>query len=43
VLTTAVFELVQHFYHATDIGNVANGSELALISHSRQNKCNCFG
>jgi len=25
MLTTAVFELVQHFYHATDIGNVASG------------------
>jgi len=24
VLTTAVFELVQQFYHATEIGNVAN-------------------
>jgi len=24
MLTTAVFELVQRFYHATDIGNVAN-------------------
>jgi len=24
MLTTAVFELVQQFYHATEIGNVAN-------------------
>jgi len=24
MLTTAVFELVQQFFHATDIGNVAN-------------------
>ena len=24
MLTTAVFELVQLFYHATEIGNVAN-------------------
>jgi len=24
VLTTAVFKLVQQFYHATEIGNVAN-------------------
>jgi len=24
VLTNAVFELVQQFYHATEIGNVAN-------------------
>jgi len=35
----AVFELVQQFYHATDIANVT----LALISPSRQNKDNCFG
>jgi len=25
MLTTAVFELVQQFYHATEIGKVANG------------------
>jgi len=24
MLTTAVFDLVQQFYHATEIGNVAN-------------------
>jgi len=24
MLTTAVFELVQQFYHATEIGNLAN-------------------
>jgi len=24
MLTTAVFELMQQFYHATEIGNVAN-------------------
>jgi len=24
MLTSAVFELVQHFYHATEIRNVAN-------------------
>jgi len=24
MLTTAVFELVQQFYHATEIGNAAN-------------------
>jgi len=24
ILTTAAFELMQQFYHATDIGNVAN-------------------
>jgi len=39
MLTTAVFEFVQQFYHAKEIGNVAD----ALISHSRQNKDNCFG
>ena len=34
IFTTAVFELVQQFYHATEIGrpNAANVS--------RQNKCN---
>jgi len=26
MLTTAVFELVQQFYHDTEIGNVAQGS-----------------
>jgi len=25
MLTAAAFELVQQFYHATEIGNVANG------------------
>jgi len=25
MLKAAVFELVQHFYHATEIGNVDNG------------------
>jgi len=43
MLTTAVFDLVQQFDHATEIGNVANALALALISHSRQNKDNCFG
>ena len=38
MLTTAVFELVQQFYHAIDIANVAN----ALIRHSRQIKHNFF-
>jgi len=38
------FEFVQQFYHAADIGNVANGvSAYALISYSRQNIDNCFG
>jgi len=26
VLTTAAFELVEQFYHATEFGNVAQGS-----------------
>jgi len=43
MLTTAVFEVVIQFYHATEIGNVANGSAHELISHSRQNKDYCFG
>ena len=42
MLTTAVFELVQQFYHATEIGNVANAVRVALISINRQNKDNCF-
>jgi len=43
VLKTAVFELVQQFYHAAKIGNIANASDHALISHSRPSKDNCFG
>jgi len=43
MLTTAVFELVEQFYHPTEIGNVANPSAHALISHSRKNEDNCFG
>jgi len=42
MLTTAVFELVQQFYHATEIGNAANAVRVALINISRQNKDNCF-
>jgi len=42
-LTTAIFGLVQQFYHGTEIGNESMRSALALISHSRQNKDNCFG
>jgi len=34
--------LVQQFYHASEIGNVANAA-LALINPSRQDKDNCFG
>jgi len=42
---TAVFELVQQFYHATEIGRLTQPmrSALALISRSRQNTDNCFG
>ena len=44
MLKKAVFELVQLFYNATKISNVANAvSALALISFTRQNKDNCFG
>jgi len=39
--TTAIFELVQQFYHATEIGNAANAAH-ALVSHSRQSKDNYF-
>jgi len=41
MLKTAVFELVQQFYHATEFGNVAN--TLGLIGHSRQTTDNYFG
>jgi len=37
--TTAVFELVQQFYHATEIGNVANAVSTWLLSRSRQDNC----
>ena len=45
MLKTAVFELVQQFYHATEFGNALQQirSALALISHNRQNKDNYFG
>jgi len=32
MLTTAVFELVHQFYHATEIGNVANAASVFHIS-----------
>jgi len=41
MLTTAAFEVVQQFYHAIEIGNLAKA--VSVISHSRQNKDNCFG
>ena len=46
---TAVFELVQRFYHATEIDNVVNAVSacndlmIILISLSGQNIDNCFG
>jgi len=39
----AVFELVQQFYHATEIANVANALSACADQLSRQNKGNCFG
>jgi len=42
MLTSAVFELVQQFYHATEFGNQPMRSALALLSHSRKNEDNCF-
>jgi len=36
-------ELVQQFYHALEIGTVANVVSTRALSHSRQNKENCFG
>jgi len=42
MLTTAVFELAQQFYHDTETGDVANGIS-ALISLRRQNKDNGVG
>ena len=42
MLKIAVFELVQQFYHATEIANVANAVS-ACADQSRQNKDNCFG
>jgi len=43
MLTTAVFGLVQRFYHAIEIANVANRAVLALVRLSNQHKGNCFG
>ena len=37
VLTTAVFELVQQFFHATEIGNVANALSVCA-DHPQQTK-----
>jgi len=33
MLTTAVFELVQQFYHAAEIGNEANGVSACADQH----------
>jgi len=44
MLTTAVFVLVQQFYHATEISKVANVvSACADQPYSKQNNDNCFG
>jgi len=43
MLKTAVFELVQQFYHATEVGNVATAVSACADRLSRQNKDNCFG
>jgi len=43
MLTTAVFEFMQQFYHVTEIGNVANTVSACTDQPSRQNKDNCFG
>jgi len=45
MLTTVVFELVQQFYHATEIGNVVKCGQCMrwlAIAHSIQNKDNFF-
>jgi len=41
MLTTAVFELVQQFHHATEIGNVANAVSTCADQQTKKN--NCFG
>jgi len=41
--TTAAFELVQQFYHATKSVMQPGRSALALISHSRHNIDKYFG
>jgi len=43
MLKTAVFELVQQFYHATYLVMQWVRTAHALISHSRQNKDDYFG
>jgi len=40
---TAVFDLVQQFYHATEIGNVANAVCACADQIRRLNKGNCLG
>ena len=42
MLKKAAYELVQQFYHASEIGYVAIAVALALIRLNRQNKDNCF-
>ena len=38
MLITAVFELVQQFYLATEIGIATNATSASATQHSRQNK-----
>jgi len=41
--TNCFYSFVQEFYHATEIGNVANVVRTCAGQPSRQNKDNCFG
>jgi len=43
MLTTAVFELVQQFYHATEIGNAANAVNACADQPQLTKKEKCFG
>jgi len=40
--TTAVFKLVQQFYHATETGNVAQCGQRVRWSATADKKDNCF-
>jgi len=43
MLTPAVFELVQQFYHATEIGNVVSWVQRMRWSATADKIDNCFG
>jgi len=43
MLTTAVFELVQQFYHATEIGNVANAFSACADQPQQTKQRQLFG